>query len=106
MFVSFFGWWEIGVVDGSPFIATTAGEKGTLQAWLIIYSIVSLRSNVFLFVVLSLVVGLCFFGQVVMVEYLPSFICLEGIGFVNHLSLLWFRAIMIPAAPYTDFRFY
>ena len=27
MFVSFFGWWEIGVVDGSPFIATTAGEK-------------------------------------------------------------------------------
>ena len=56
----------------------------------------------FLFVVLSLVVGLCFFGQVVMVEYLPSFICLEGIGFVNHLSLLWFRAIMIPAAPYTD----
>ena len=57
---------------------------------------------VLLFVVLSLVVGLSFFGQVVMVEYLPSFICLEGIGFVNHLSLLWFRAIMIPAAPYTD----
>ena len=56
----------------------------------------------FLFVVLSLVVGLCFFGQVVMIEYLPSFICLEGIGFVNHLSLFWFRVIMIPAAPYTD----
>ena len=56
----------------------------------------------FLFVVLSLVVGLCFFEQVVMIEYLPSFICLEGIGFVNHLSLLWFRVIMIQAAPYTD----
>ena len=37
-----------------------------------------------------------------MIEYLPSFICLEGIGFVNHLSLFWFRVIMIQAAPYTD----
>ena len=37
-----------------------------------------------------------------MIEDLPSFICLEGIGFVNHLSLFWFRVIMIPAAPCTD----
>ena len=56
----------------------------------------------FLFVALSLVVGLRFFGQVVMIEYLSSFICLGGIGFVNHLSLFWFRVIMIPAASYTD----
>ena len=56
----------------------------------------------FLFVVVSLVVELSYFGQVVVIEYLSSFICLEGIGFVIYLSLFWIRIIMILAAPYTD----